>query len=56
MGWICLSAQTAIARGDLYFQEKPVSTSECQYSFTPLQSRSFVVTAQNSTGDIKHTE
>ncbi|XP_051172195.1 sodium-coupled monocarboxylate transporter 1-like [Leptopilina boulardi] len=33
MGWICLSAEAAIASGKIRFDEKPVSTEGCTYSF-----------------------
>ncbi|XP_034247647.1 sodium-coupled monocarboxylate transporter 1-like [Thrips palmi] len=33
MAWLVLSAQHAIARGDLLFPEKPVSVQGCTYSF-----------------------
>ncbi|XP_065162813.1 sodium-coupled monocarboxylate transporter 1-like [Atheta coriaria] len=40
MSWLCLSAQAAIASGDIYFPEKSVSTEGCHYHFTPKLSRS----------------
>ncbi|XP_015600150.1 sodium-coupled monocarboxylate transporter 1 isoform X2 [Cephus cinctus] len=38
MGWMSLSAQAAIASGSLRFDEKPVSTEGCTYSFQQIES------------------
>ncbi|CAG9860798.1 unnamed protein product [Phyllotreta striolata] len=35
MIWYCFKTQSMIASGDLTFPEKPVSTEECHYDFTP---------------------
>ncbi|XP_053970574.1 sodium-coupled monocarboxylate transporter 1-like [Hylaeus volcanicus] len=38
MGWISLSAETAIASGRLKFDEKPVTTEGCYYSFPQVEN------------------
>ncbi|XP_071876026.1 sodium-coupled monocarboxylate transporter 1 isoform X1 [Bombus fervidus] len=38
MGWISLSAEAAIASGRIKFDEKPVSTEGCYYSFPQVEN------------------
>ncbi|KZC10252.1 Sodium-coupled monocarboxylate transporter 1 [Dufourea novaeangliae] len=38
MGWISLSAEAAIASGRLKFDEKPVTTEGCYYSFPQVEN------------------
>ncbi|XP_047346992.1 sodium-coupled monocarboxylate transporter 1-like isoform X1 [Vespa velutina] len=38
MGWITLTAQTAIASGKMKFEEKPVTTEGCMYSFPQIEN------------------
>lgn len=38
MGWIGLSAETAIASGRIKFDEKPVTTAGCTYSFPQVEN------------------
>ncbi|XP_046815869.1 sodium-coupled monocarboxylate transporter 1-like isoform X2 [Vespa crabro] len=38
MGWITLTAQTAIASGKIKFEEKPVTTEGCMYSFPQIEN------------------
>ncbi|XP_076223967.1 sodium-coupled monocarboxylate transporter 1 [Nomia melanderi] len=38
MSWICLSAEAAIASGRLKFDEKPVTTEGCYYSFQQIEN------------------
>lgn len=37
MAWICAKAQTAIARGEIKFTEKPVHTDGCSYTFASFE-------------------
>ena len=53
MSWICLSAQAAIASGDLLFPEKEVSTESCHYHFVPKHSS---MNLRVNTTDVIHTE
>lgn len=58
MSWLTIKTQTAIAAGDLLFPEKPVTTSGCNYQFTPKLSPALNLRldpALNTT-DIIHTE
>lgn len=54
MAWICIRAQSLIRSGDITFPEKPVSTEDCHYHFTP-RMMSNLRQAVNLT-EIIHTE
>ncbi|XP_034940832.1 sodium-coupled monocarboxylate transporter 1-like isoform X2 [Chelonus insularis] len=43
MGWMTLSAQTAIATGNIRFDEKPVSTDGCTYWFLQAENLHLLV-------------
>ncbi|XP_074030971.1 sodium-coupled monocarboxylate transporter 1 isoform X3 [Leptinotarsa decemlineata] len=47
MCWVCLRAQSLVASGDVTFPEKPVSTEDCHYHFTP---KPFIL------NDLTHTD
>ncbi|XP_033222969.1 sodium-coupled monocarboxylate transporter 1-like [Belonocnema kinseyi] len=38
MSWLCVSAEAAIASGKIRFDEKPVSTEGCTYSFQEVKN------------------
>ncbi|XP_078051192.1 sodium-coupled monocarboxylate transporter 1 [Augochlora pura] len=42
MSWISLSAEAAIASGRLKFDEKPISTEGCYYTFPQVESLIFI--------------
>lgn len=42
MAWICAKAQTAIASGELSFEQKPLSTAGCSYTFMPYKAMSML--------------
>ncbi|KAB0797656.1 hypothetical protein PPYR_08649 [Photinus pyralis] len=58
MSWLCITAQTAIASGDLHFPEKTVSTDGCHYHFTPKASKPILLRLDQTSNitDIMHTD
>ncbi|GJQ70266.1 hypothetical protein Trydic_g22707 [Trypoxylus dichotomus] len=58
MSWLTVKTQTAIASGNLYFPEKPVTTAGCHYQFTPKVSPALNLRLNPTinTTDIIHTD
>lgn len=58
MTWLTVKSQAAIASGDLYFPEKPVTTAGCNYQFTPKLSPvlNLKLNPSLNTTDVIHTE
>lgn len=58
MSWLSLNTQAALAKGNLIFPEKEVTTEGCHYHFTPKLSPSLNVKLDPSLNvtDIIHTD
>lgn len=42
MSYICVKAQLAIATGELTFEKKPLSTSNCPYEYSPAATNTSI--------------
>ncbi|XP_001605100.1 sodium-coupled monocarboxylate transporter 1 [Nasonia vitripennis] len=56
MGWISLSAEAAIANGRIRFDEKPVSTEGCTYSFQHAENLLLMLSPETLLNDPEEGE